>query len=144
MGSVVDVTDLVQSLHPNRVGQEMYQLVSELYPICRSITGNGFRNTLGIVRGHIDLNIHEIPTGTSVYDWTVPKEWNIKDAYIKNLQGEKIVDFIKSNLHVLNYSVPVKRKISLDELKKHLYTLPNHPDWIPYRTSYYQEKWGFC
>jgi len=144
MGSIVGISDLIKSLSPNRVGQEMYRLVSELYPICRSITGNGFRKTLDIIRGHIDLKIQEIPTGTNVFDWTVPKEWNIKDAYIKNLQGERIIDFKKSNLHVLNYSAPINRKISLDELKKNLFTLPDHPDWIPYRTSYYQEKWGFC
>ena len=118
--------------------------MTELYPICRSITGNGFRATLDIIKGHIDVKIHEIPTGTNVFDWTVPKEWNIKDAYIKNLQGERIIDFKQSNLHVLNYSVPINRKIHLDELKKHLFTLPDHPDWIPYRTSYYEERWGFC
>jgi len=122
----------------------MYQLASELYPVCRSITGNGFRTTLNSIRGHIDLKIHEIPTGTNVFDWTVPKEWNIKDAYIKNMQGEKVIDFNKSNLHVLNYSVPISRKFSLDELKKYIITLPAHPDWIPYRTSYYKETWGFC
>jgi len=144
MGSIVGISDLFKSLSPSRVGQEMYQLVSELYPICRSITGNGFRKTLDIIRGHIDLRIQEIPTGTNVFDWTVPKEWNIKDAYIKNLQGERIIDFNKSNLHVLNYSVPINRKISLDELKEYIFTLPAHPDWIPYRTSYYHEKWGFC
>ena len=119
MGSIVGISDLIKSLSPNRVGQEMYRLVSELYPICRSITGNGFRKTLDIIRGHIDLKIQEIPTGTNVFDWTVPKEWNIKDAYIKNLQGERIIDFNKSNLHVLNYSVPINRKISLDELKEY-------------------------
>ena len=140
----MDLSDLVKSLHPNQVGQEMYQLASELYPVCRSITGNGFRTTLNRIRGHIDLKIHEIPTGTNVFDWTVPKEWNIKDAYIKNMQGEKVIDFNKSNLHVLNYSVPISRKFSLDELKKYIITLPAHPDWIPYRTSYYKETWGFC
>jgi aminopeptidase-like protein len=90
------------------------------------------------------LAIHEVPTGTQVFDWTVPKEWNIRDAYIKNVRGERVVDFQKSNLHVVNYSVPVKEKISLAELKEHLFTLPEHPDWIPYRTSYYKENWGFC
>jgi aminopeptidase-like protein len=118
--------------------------MSELYPICRSITGNGVRETLNIIKKHISLTVHEVPTGTKVFDWTVPKEWNIKDACIKNTRGEKIIDFKKSNLHILNYSVPIKKKVSLKELKEHLFTLPEYPDWIPYRTSYYNENWGFC
>lgn len=122
----------------------MYQLIKTLYPICRSITGNGVRKTLGIIKKHIPLKIHEIPSGTKVFDWTIPKEWNIKDAYIKNSRGQKIIDFKKSNLHVLNYSTPIHKKISLKQLKKHLHTLPDYPDWIPYLTSYYQENWGFC
>lgn len=88
--------------------------------------------------------VHDVPTGTQVFDWTIPKEWNIVNAYVKNSKGEKIIDFTKNNLHILNYSVPVKKKISLKELKKHLFTLPEYPDWIPYRTSYYKENWGFC
>jgi aminopeptidase-like protein len=80
------------------------------------------------------VEIHEVPSGTQVFDWTVPKEWNIKDAYVKNSKGEKIIDFNKSNLHVLNYGIPVKKKVSLAELKEHIFTLPEHPDWIPYRT----------
>jgi aminopeptidase-like protein len=140
----VNITGLKTVLNPNNVGHEMYQLISELYPICRSITGNGFRETLHIIKKYIPLTIHEVPTGTEVFDWTVPKEWNIRDAYVKNARGERVIDFQKSNLHVLNYSVPVKAKMSLTELKKHLFTLPDHPDWIPYRTSYYKENWGFC
>ncbi len=140
----MNVTHLKKTLNPDNIGQEMYKLICELYPICRSITGNGIRETLNVLKRYIPLEIHEVPTGTGVFDWTVPKEWNIRDAYIKNSQGERIIDFQKSNLHVLNYSVPVKRKISLAELKKHLFTLPDHPDWIPYRTSYYKENWGFC
>ncbi len=128
----------------NKIGNEMYQLMSDLYPICRSITGNGMRETLGILKKHIPITVHEVSSGTKVFDWTVPKEWNIRDAYVKNMKGEKIVDFQKSNLHVLNYSVPVNKKISLDELKEHLFTLPQYPDWIPYRTSYYEDNWGFC
>lgn len=127
-----------------KIGDEMYQLMVELFPICRSITGNGLRKTLKILSKHIPLEIHEVPTGTKVFDWTIPHEWNINDAYIKNSKGEKIVDFKKSNLHVLNYSVQVNKKISLKELKPHLFTLPEHPNAIPYRTSYYQEDWGFC
>jgi aminopeptidase-like protein len=140
----MNITHLRQKLNPNEVSHQMYQLISELYPICRSITGNGFRETLHWISKHIELTKHEVPSGTQVFDWTVPREWNIKDAYIKNSQGERIIDFQKSNLHVVNYSVPVHKKILLEELKKHLFTLPEYPDWIPYRTSYYKESWGFC
>ncbi|MEA3457934.1 MAG: DUF4910 domain-containing protein [Candidatus Thermoplasmatota archaeon] len=125
-------------------GEEMHRLMENLYPICRSITGNGVRETLNILNEHTPLKTHEVPTGTQVFDWTVPKEWNIKDAYIKNSKGEKVVDFKKSNIHVLNYSVPLHKKMHLDELKVHLFTLPDYPDWIPYLTSYYKENWGFC
>jgi aminopeptidase-like protein len=125
-------------------GHQMYELMEELYPICRSITGDGVRETLGIVKSHIPLTMHKIRTGATVFDWQVPKEWNIRDAYIKNSRGEKIVDFAHSNLHVLNYSIPVHQQMPLSELRKHLYTLPEYPDWIPYRTSYYKEDWGFC
>lgn len=124
--------------------EEIYQLICQLYPICRSITGNGVRETLKILQQHIPLKIHEIPTGTQVFDWTVPKEWNIKDAYIKNSQDAKIIDFSNSNLHVVNYSIPVHKKLSFKELQSHLFTIPEYPDWIPYKTSYYQETWGFC
>lgn len=140
----MNLTDLKNTINTNKIGKEMYQLMVELYPICRSITGNGVRETLNIIKEHIPLTIHEIPTGTKVFDWTVPKEWNIKDAYVKNSKGEKTIDFKKSNLHVLNYSVPVKKRVSLEELKEHLFTVPEYPDWIPYRTSYYKENWGFC
>jgi aminopeptidase-like protein len=125
-------------------GEQMHELMAELYPICRSITGDGVRETLNIVKKHIPLSVHKIRTGATVFDWEVPKEWNIKDAYIKNSRGEKIVDFAQSNLHVLNYSIPVHQQMSLSELSEHLYTLPEYPDWIPYRTSYYKEDWGFC
>ena len=126
------------------IGDDMYRLAEELYPICRSITGDGVRETLRIISRQIPVSIHEIPTGTLVFDWTVPREWNIKDAWIKNEKGERIVDFKKCNLHALNYSTPVHKKVSLAELKQHLYSLPDRPDWIPYRTSYYEEEWGFC
>lgn len=134
----------IKSINFKDLGKEMYRLIEELYPLCRSITGNGVRETLRILKNHIPLTVHEVPSGTQVFDWTVPKEWNIKDAYVKNSKGEKIIDFNKSNLHILNYSVPVKKKVSLQELKDHLFTLPDYPDWIPYRTSYYKENWGFC
>ena len=140
----MNIAHLKRNLNRDDVGQETYRLVSELYPICRSITGNGFRETLNIIKNHIPLDIHEVPSGTEVFDWSVPKEWNIKDAYVKNAKGERIIDFKKSNLHVVSYSIPIKAKLPLSELKEHLFTLPDHPDWIPYRTSYYNETWGFC
>jgi aminopeptidase-like protein len=126
------------------LGRECHDLIVELYPICRSITGNGFRETLARLQKHIPLTVHEVPTGYQAFDWIVPKEWNIRDAYVKNQRGEKVIDFQRSNLHIVNYSVPVSRKISLKELKEHLFTIPEHPDWVPYRTSYYRETWGFC
>jgi aminopeptidase-like protein len=135
---------LKKSLDSNDIGQEMYRLIADLYPICRSITGDGVRETFRIIKGYIPLAVHEVPTGTEVFDWNVPKEWNIKDAYIKNSKGERVVDFQKSSLHVVNYSVPVKKVMPLEELKAHLFTLPDHPERIPYRTSYYKESWGFC
>ena len=139
-----DISNIISTMNYKVTGKKMYRLIKELYPICRSITGNGVRETLRILKNHIPLTVHEVPSGTQVFDWTVPKEWNIKDAYVRNSKGEKIIDFNKTNLHVLNYSMPVKKKVSLEELKEHLFTLPDYPDWIPYRTSYYQEKWGFC
>jgi aminopeptidase-like protein len=126
------------------IGNEMYDLMVKLYPICRSITGNGVRKTLDIISEQIPLEKYEIPTDTQVFDWTIPKEWNIKDAYVKKSNGEKIIDFKKSNLHVLNYSTPVNKTVSLRELKDHLFTSPAQPALIPYRTSYYHENWGFC
>lgn len=126
------------------IGAEAYRLAAELYPICRSITGNGVRDSLRIVSERIPLQIREVPTGTPVFDWTVPKEWNIRDAYVKDPLGKKIIDFKDSNLHVVNYSIPVHETIPLDQLKEHLHTLSDHPDWIPYKTSYYKENWGFC
>lgn len=125
-------------------GAEMYRLIEKLYPLCRSLTGDGQRQTLDILRESIDLTVHEVPSGTQVFDWTVPREWNISDAYIKDASGRKVVDFKHSNLHVMSYSAPVDRRMSLPELKSHLFTLPDHPEWIPYRTSYYREDWAFC
>jgi len=127
-----------------KVGEEMHRFIADLYPICRSITGDGVRDTLHLIGKHIPLEIREIPSGTKVFDWTVPKEWNIRDAYIKNSKGERVVDFKKSNLHVVSYSQPIHTKMTLGTLKPYLHTLPEFPDWIPYRTSYYKESWGFC
>ncbi|MEV8634659.1 DUF4910 domain-containing protein [Streptosporangium sp. NPDC051023] len=122
----------------------MHALVERLYPLCRSITGDGVRGTLDIVSESVPLEISEVPTGTEVLDWTVPREWNIRDAYIKDASGARVVDFAESNLHVVGYSVPVAATMTLDELRGHLHTLPEQPDLIPYRTSYYAETWGFC
>lgn len=125
-------------------GEEMHALVERLYPICRSITGDGVRRTLEIVGEHLPLDVHEVPTGTPVLDWTVPKEWNIRDAYVKDPSGERVIDFRRLNLHVVGYSVPVHGTYTLEELRPHLHTLPDQPDLVPYRTSYYSETWGFC
>ena len=129
---------------PNISSQDLFRLVSRLYPLCRSITGDGVWQTLKILQEYIPVEIHEVATGTQVFDWTVPKEWNIRDAYIKNPEGRKIVDFQACNLHVVNYSAPIKKKVPLEILKAHCFTLPQHPQWVPYRTSYYKEDWGFC
>lgn len=139
-----EITDVLENPQLPREGVELFEMVSALYPICRSITGNGVRESLRQLQSHIGLSLHEVPTGTPVFDWVVPKEWNIRDAYIKDSRGTRVVDFQKNNLHVVNYSLPVKQKMHLTELRKHLFTLPETPDWIPYRTTYYKETWGFC
>ncbi len=128
----------------NLIGNAMHARLTELYPICRSITGAGVRQTLSMLQKTIPLVIHEVPSGTRVFDWTVPNEWNIRDAWIKNAHGDRIVDFQRHNLHVLNYSTAVRTTLPTADLKKHLHSLPSQPDVIPYKTSYYQEDWGFC
>ncbi|MFE9662712.1 DUF4910 domain-containing protein [Streptomyces sp. NPDC005955] len=125
-------------------GEQMHALVERLYPLCRSITGDGVRATLDIVGEYLPLTVHEVPTGTQVLDWTVPQEWNIRDAYIADPAGNRVVDFAASSLHVLGYSLPVSTTLPLAELRAHLHTLPDHPTWVPYRTSYYRPDWGFC
>lgn len=125
-------------------GRAMHDFIAELYPICRSITGDGIRETLRVIQKRLPLEMHEIPTGTKVFDWTVPVEWNVSDAYVKNREGKRVIDFNKHNLHLMSYSIPIRKRMSFAELKPHLFTLPDHPDWIPYRTSYYKENWGFC
>jgi aminopeptidase-like protein len=127
-----------------RTGAELHALVERLYPICRSITGDGVRQTLDIIGEHIALERHEVPTGTQVLDWTIPQEWNIRDAYVASPSGERVIDFQESNLHVVGYSVPVSERMPLSELREHLHTLPDQPSWVPYRTSYYAPTWGFC
>jgi len=126
-------------------GEELYKLVAELYPICRSITGDGVRRTLEIVDRELGgLQVSEVPTGTQVLDWTVPREWNVRGAWVADAAGERVIDFQASSLHLLGYSVPVRATMPLAELRQHLFTLPDHPDWVPWRTSYYAERWGFC
>jgi aminopeptidase-like protein len=138
------ISDLPTELSMDAAGREMYEFIVELYPICRSITGNGLRETLRHIGRRIPLQVVEVPTGSQVFDWTVPREWNIRDAYVKDASGRRVIDFQGSNLHVVNYSIPVKATMTLAELRPHLYSMPEHPDWIPYRTSYYKEHWGFC
>jgi aminopeptidase-like protein len=138
------VADLAASLDPDEVGREMHALAAELYPIPRSLTGDGVRRTLARLGELIPLEVHEVPSGTQVLDWTVPKEWTLRDAFIRDASGRRVVDYADSNLHVVGYSVPVDGRMGLDELREHLFTLPDRPDWIPYRTAYYTESWGFC
>jgi len=133
-----------RQLDNGAIGDDLFALAADIYPICRSITGNGVRETLKSLGRHIEIGVREVPTGAHVFDWTIPREWNIRDAYIKDACGEKIVDFAQSNLHVMSYSVPVRKHVSLAELKAHIHTLPEQPELIPYRTSYYSENWGFC
>jgi aminopeptidase-like protein len=125
-------------------GVALFDSVTALYPICRSITGDGVTDTLSILDKIVPLTIHQVPSGTAVFDWTVPNEWNICDAWVKDATGQRVIDFQQSNLHVVNYSVPFRGRMTLEQLRPHLHTLPEQPDWIPYRTSYYRENWGFC
>ncbi|WP_274425405.1 DUF4910 domain-containing protein [Chelativorans sp. YIM 93263] len=134
----------VAGVDDQAIGAEIYDLACEIYPICRSITGQGVRDTLDILSRFIALDRQQVPTGEKAFDWTVPKEWTIRDAFIEDVHGNRVLDFSWSNLHVVSYSAPVHRFISLGELKEHVFTLPNQPDLIPYRTSYYAERWGFC
>ncbi|MGH8595645.1 MAG: DUF4910 domain-containing protein [Gammaproteobacteria bacterium] len=122
----------------------MNALVERLFPICRSLTGDGVRRTLGVIGESIPLTIHEVPSGTPAFDWTVPNEWNIRDAYIKDPEGRRVVDFQRSNLHVVGYSAPVHTTLSRQQLETHLHSLPEQPELIPYRTRYYDNDWGFC
>jgi aminopeptidase-like protein len=126
------------------IGEQIYDLIVELYPICRSLTGDGVRETLSRIEERIPLDIYEVPSGTPVLDWTVPKEWNVRDGYVRGPREDLIVDFRRSSLHVLGYSIPIEGRFQLNELKEHLFTDPEHPDWIPFRYSYYDENWGFC
>jgi len=138
------ISEVRAGIDLKQVGADMHRLIAELYPVCRSITGEGFRRTLQLIGDRIPLDVFEVPSGTPVFDWVVPREWNIRDAYVKNVHGDRVVDFRRSNLHVMSYSRPVSQRMRFSELKNHLMTLPDRPRWIPYRTSYYHDAWGFC
>ena len=138
------VWDLARAVDSSKVGEEMYRCVENLFPLCRSITGEGLRETLRRLGRLVPLTMHEVPTGTAVFDWTVPREWSIRDAYVKDAGGRRVIDFTESNLHVVHYSVPIHARLSLAALRPHLFTLPGRPDWVPYRTSYFEDTWGFC
>ncbi|MCQ4632353.1 DUF4910 domain-containing protein [Shinella sp. CPCC 100929] len=144
MNEVPRVDDGIVREGPADLGGELHALVSRLFPICRSITGEGVRETLAILSEHIDIAVREVPSGTPVFDWTVPQEWTVRNAHIRTASGRVVVDFAQSNLHLVSYSEPVARRMPLSELRAHLHTLPDQPDLIPYRTSYYRRDWGFC
>jgi aminopeptidase-like protein len=140
----VSAVPALTSEPPASVGQALHAFASELYPICRSITGNGVRRTLDLIGQRVDLKRTEVPSGSKVFDWEVPLEWNIDDASVTGPDGDRVVEFRAHNLHIVNYSEPVRRTMTLEELRPHLHSKPGHPDWIPYRTSYYRRDWGFC
>ena len=135
----------IDDLEAPTLGQRMHDLAGRLFPICRSITGDGVRETLDIIAGDLpDLVVHEVPSGTEAFDWVVPEEWNVRDAYIVGPEGNKVADFQENNLHLVGYSVPIDRTVPLSELQTHLHSDPEQPDAIPYATSYYEKRWGFC
>ena len=144
MSSTPRLASLAELLDGAAAGAEMHRFVEELYPICRSITGEGLRETLRRIARRIPLSLREVPSGTRVLDWIVPDEWNLEDAYVVGPDGRRVIDFRRHNLHVVNYSEPVSTWLPLEELKSHLFALPEHPRWIPYRTAYYERTWGFC
>src|SRR5689334_17335304 len=129
---------------PEQIGEELLVLMRELFPIPRSLTGDGVRQTLAVLGRELPLEVVETPSGTSVFDWTVPREWNLHAAWIEGPEGRRIVDVADSPLHILGYSVPVDALVGLDELRDHVFTHVDRPDLIPYRTSYWKEQWGFC
>jgi aminopeptidase-like protein len=140
----VDLAGISAALDVERAGGELHALVAELFPTLRSITGDGFRHTLEVLGRHVAVEVHEVPSGTQVFDWTVPPEWNARAAWIEDPSGRRVVDLADSSLHLVSYSVPVDARMSLAELRPHLHALPDQPDLIPYRTSYYARDWGFC
>ena len=139
-----DLEHLGSRLHIDDAGKAIHEQIRELYPLCRSVTGDGVRETLRIVGRELPLVIHETPSGTRVLDWVVPQEWNVREAWLKGPDGKTLADLRWSNLHVVGYSVPIRARLSLAELRPHLHSLPEHPDWIPFRSSVYRPDWGFC
>jgi aminopeptidase-like protein len=145
----MDVADLIGELAPGEasardVGARLHATMEELYPICRSITGDGVRATLDVLEKAVPLQRQAAPSGHQAFDWTVNDEWNVRDAYVADRHGERVIDFRRHNLHLVSYSTPVRATMSLEELRPHLHTLPDRPDLIPYRTTYYHRTWGFC
>ena len=138
VSSALDVVD------DGDIGQSVYTLASRIFPLCRSITGQGVRDTIGILGEYIDIKCQAVPSGTPAFDWTVPSEWVVRDAYVRNSFGRKVIDFQNNNLRLLNGSIPVREIMSLAELRPHIHTLPLQPDLIPYKTAYYTDAWGFC
>jgi aminopeptidase-like protein len=143
-GAAEALRRLADGLDPAALGAELHAAIRELYPICRSITGDGLRQSLRILQRLAPLELHEVPTGTPVFDWVVPKEWNLRAARLVAPGGEVVADAARLNLHVVNYSAPFRGKVSRAELDAHLHSLPDQPGLVPYRTSYYREDWGFC
>lgn len=126
-------------------GERMMALMQELWPICRSITGDGVRQTLAMIKQHLpELTVHEVPTGTKCFDWTIPQEWNVRAAYVEGPDGRRVIDFAAHNLHLVGYSEPIDQEVDLETLQQHLHSLPEQPDAIPFVTSYYKRAWGFC
>ena len=135
---------MTTALEPTSVGRDAYELMERLFPLCRSLTGDGVRATFDVLEERIPITRVEIPSGTQLFDWVVPDEWNVRDAYIVGPGGTRVVDYQQSSLHVVSYSEPIRAMIPLDELRERLHTLPEQPDVVPYRTSYYERTWGFC
>jgi aminopeptidase-like protein len=143
-GAAEELSSVIEGLDPAAVGRELHAEVRELYPVCRSITGDGLRASLRVLQRRIPLQLQEVPTGTQVFDWVIPREWNLRSARLLGPDGQVVVDAAQLNLHVLNYSVPHRGKVSREELEQHLHSLPEAPTLVPYRTSYYRDTWGFC
>jgi len=143
-GAADDLRSALEALDAGALGAELHALVQELYPICRSITGDGLRESLRILQRLAPLSLHEVKSGTPVFDWVVPREWSFRSARLVGPSGEVVADAARLNLHLLNYSIPFHGTVSLEELEQHLHSLPDAPSRVPYRTSYYREAWGFC
>lgn len=142
--STAELASILAKADFDSLGKEMYSLAERMFPICRSISGDGLRKSLRMLGDSVPMRIHEVPTGTKVFDWEIPREWSINDAYVQNSVGERVIDFQETNLHVVGYSIPFSGTMTLEQLRPHLHTVEEHPDWIPFRTTFYEEDWGFC